>query len=160
MSDSTPITILVADDDEEDRALAREALTRARLANNLRFVKDGEELMQYLHRRGAYAAPGAAPRPGLVLLDIKMPKKDGFACLREIRADAALRQLPVVVLTTSSAEEDIYRSYDLGVNSFVSKPVTLQGLVDAMVALGRYWFEIVELPRTPDVQASHLPSVT
>ena len=157
---AAPITILVADDDEEDRALAQEALTRARLANNLRFVTDGEDLMNYLHRRGPYSAPGAAPRPGLVLLDIKMPKKDGFACLREIRADASLRQLPVVVLTTSSAEEDIYRSYDLGVNSFVSKPVTLQGLVDAMVALGRYWFEIVELPRTPDVQAPRLPSVT
>ena len=153
---ATPITILVADDDEEDRALAQEALTRARLANDLRFVADGEELMDYLHRRGAYAAPGAAPRPGLVLLDIKMPKKDGFACLREIRADASLRQLPVVVLTTSSAEEDIYRSYDLGVNSFVSKPVTLQGLVDAMVALGRYWFEIVELPRTPAVHVQHI----
>ena len=152
MSASTAITILVADDDEEDRELTREALTRARLANNLHFVRDGEELMSYLHRRGPYAASGAAPRPGLVLLDIKMPKKDGFTCLREIRGDASLRQLPVVILTTSSAEEDIYRSYDLGVNSFVSKPVTLQGLVDAMVALGRYWFEIVELPGTPDAQ--------
>ena len=149
MTRSIPITILVADDDEEDRALAHEALTRARLANNLFFVSDGEELMNYLHRRGPYAAPGAAPRPGLLLLDIKMPKKDGFTCLREIRADASLRQLPVVVLTTSSAEEDIYRSYDLGVNSFVSKPVSLQGLVDAMVTLGRYWFEIVELPPAP-----------
>ena len=159
MTASSPITILVADDDEEDRALAQEALTRARLANNLRFVTDGEELMDYLHRRGPYAARGAAPRPGLLLLDIKMPKKDGFACLREIRADPALRQLPVVVLTTSSAEEDIYRSYDLGVNSFVSKPVTLQGLVDAMVALGRYWFEIVELPRASDELSLRLPPV-
>lgn len=147
MADRTPIRILVADDDEEDRALAREALTAARLANDLRFVSDGEELMDYLYCRGRYSEPGAAPRPGLLLLDIKMPKKDGLTCLREIKDDAALRQIPVVILTTSTAEEDIYRSYDLGVNSFVSKPVTLQGLIDAMVTLGRYWFEIVELPR-------------
>lgn len=150
MPPSNPIRILVADDDAEDQALAREALTAARLANDLRFVSDGEELMDYLYCRGRYSAPGAAPRPGLLLLDIKMPKKDGLSCLREIKADAALRQIPVVVLTTSTAEEDIYRSYDLGVNSFVSKPVTLQGLIDAMVTLGRYWFEIVELP--PDAQ--------
>lgn len=144
-----PIPILIADDDEEDRTLARDALTEARLANDLRFVNDGEELMQYLRCEGRYAAPGAAPRPGLLLLDIQMPKRDGFECLREIRADPMLRQLPVVVLTTSRAEADIFRSYDLGVNSFVSKPVTFDGLVDAMRTIGRYWFEIVALP--PDV---------
>jgi CheY-like chemotaxis protein len=144
------IPILIADDDEEDRALAREALTEARLANDLRFVRDGEELMDYLRCQGAYAAPAVAPRPGLLLLDIKMPKMDGFECLRQIRADPVLRQIPVVVLTTSRAEEDIYRSYDLGVNSFVSKPVTFDGLVDAMRTIGRYWFEIVALP--PEVQ--------
>ena len=141
-----PIRILIADDDEEDRAFAREALTVARLSNDLHFVHDGDELMDYLHARGAYAAPGAAPRPGLILLDIKMPRKDGFACLREIKADESLRQIPVVILTTSSAEEDIFTGYDLGVNSFVSKPVTFDGLVQAMRALGRYWFEIVDLP--------------
>jgi CheY-like chemotaxis protein len=144
------IPILIADDDEEDRSLARDALTEARLANELRFVGDGEELMDYLRCEGRYAAPGAAPRPGLLLLDIKMPKMDGFECLRQIRADPVLRQIPVVVLTTSRAEEDIYRSYDLGVNSFVSKPVTFDGLVDAMRTIGRYWFEIVALP--PEVQ--------
>ena len=141
-----PIPILIADDDEEDRVLAKEALIEARLANDLRFVADGEELMDYLRGQGRYAAPGAAPRPGLLLLDIKMPKMDGFECLRAIRADPALRQIPVVVLTTSRAEEDIYRSYDLGVNSFVSKPVTFDGLVDAMRTIGRYWFQIVALP--------------
>lgn len=140
------VRILIADDDEEDRAFARQALTAARLANDLHFVRDGEELMDYLHARGVYAAEGAAPRPGLILLDIKMPKKDGFACLAEIKRDEALRQIPVVILTTSSAEEDIFRGYDLGVNSFVSKPVTFDGLVQAMRALGRYWFEIVDLP--------------
>jgi CheY-like chemotaxis protein len=141
-----PITILVADDDEEDRQLAHRALTAARLANDVHFVADGEELMDYLQRRGRYADAAASPRPGLLLLDLRMPKKDGFECLREIRQDAALRRIPVVILTTSRAEEDIYRSYDLGVNSFIAKPVTFGGLVDAMRAIGRYWFEIVELP--------------
>lgn len=146
MTHAQPIRILIADDDEEDRTFAREALTVARLANGVHFVSDGEELMDYLHCRGAYAAAGAAPRPGLILLDIKMPKKDGFACLAEIKRDQSLRQIPVVILTTSSAEEDIFRGYDLGVNSFVSKPVTFDGLVQAMRTLGRYWFEIVDLP--------------
>ena len=145
-----PVSILVADDDMEDCELARDALNEARLANDLRFVHDGEELMQYLRREGRFAVPGAAPRPGLLLLDIKMPKKDGFECLREIRADQNLRHLPVVVMTTSRADADIYRSYDLGVNSFITKPLLFEGLVEAMRALGTYWFEIVELPASPD----------
>jgi CheY-like chemotaxis protein len=147
---SLPITILVADDDAEDRQLAHRALQAARLANDVRFVVDGEELMDYLQQRGRYAVVGSAPRPGVILLDLRMPKKDGFACLREIRENAELRRVPVVVLTTSRAEEDVYRSYDLGVNSFIAKPVSFAGLVDAMQALGRYWFEIVELPTDVD----------
>lgn len=146
MNAGQPIRILIADDDEEDREFAREALTIARLANDLHFVTDGEELMDYLQATGAYAAPGAAPRPGLILLDIKMPKRDGFSCLAAIKADESLRQIPVVILTTSSADEDIFKGYDLGVNSFVSKPVSFDGLVQAMKTLGRYWFEIVDLP--------------
>jgi CheY-like chemotaxis protein len=146
MTPRQPIRILIADDDEEDRSFAREALTVARLANDLHFVHDGDELMDYLQQRGAYAEPGVAPRPGLILLDIKMPKRDGFVCLAEIKNDESLRQIPVVILTTSSAEEDIFRGYDMGVNSFVTKPVTFDGLVHAMRALGRYWFEIVDLP--------------
>ena len=141
-----PVTILVADDDADDRMLARRALGAARLANDVRFVSDGEELMDYLGRRGRYADPALAPRPGLLLLDLNMPRKDGFACLREIRLDPELRRIPVVVLTTSRAEEDVYRSYDLGVNSFISKPITFAGLVEAMQVLGRYWLQIVELP--------------
>ena len=141
-----PVTILVADDDEEDQMLARRALGVARLANEVRFVADGEELMDYLRRRGRYADPALAPRPGLLLLDLQMPRKDGFACLREIRLDPELRRIPVVVLTTSRAETDVYRSYDLGVNSFISKPITFTGLVEAMQVLGRYWLQIVELP--------------
>ena len=148
-AESRPITILLADDDEDDRLLTREALEENRLANDLREVQDGAELLDYLYQRGAYAAPGAAPRPGLILLDLNMPKLDGREALRQIKLEPALRAIPIVVLTTSQIEEDIYHSYDLGVNSFISKPVTFVGLVAAMQAIGRYWFEIVDLPPTP-----------
>ena len=141
-----PITILLADDDADDRMMAGEALVESRLANDLRYVEDGEELMDYLYRRGRYAAAAAAPRPGLILLDLNMPKKDGREALREIKADPELRTIPVIVLTTSQAEEDIYRTYDLGVNSFITKPVVFESLVRVMKAIGQYWFEIVELP--------------
>jgi CheY-like chemotaxis protein len=145
----TAITILIADDDAEDRAMTEEALREARLANDLRFVEDGVELLAYLQRTGKYAAPGAAPLPGLLLLDLNMPRKDGREALREIKSDETLRRIPVVVLTTSDADEDIYRSYDLGVNSFITKPVTFAGLVRAMRVIGAYWFELVQLPSNP-----------
>jgi CheY-like chemotaxis protein len=142
-----PIVILLADDDEEDRMLACDALAESRLSNQITTVTDGEDLMDYLHRRGQYAPPIEAPRPGLILLDLNMPKKDGREALREIKSDPELRQISVVVLTTSKAEEDIYSSYDSGASSFISKPVTFAGLVEVMKGLGRYWFEIVDLPR-------------
>ena len=141
------ITILMADDDEEDRELTRDALKASHLANRIRFVADGQELMDYLHRDGSYAVNGApAPRPGIILLDLNMPKKDGREALAEIKADESLRRIPVVVLTTSNDEQDVLRTYDLGVNSFITKPVTFGGLVEAMGAWSRYWFELVELP--------------
>jgi CheY-like chemotaxis protein len=143
------ITILIADDDADDRLLARDALAESRLANDVRFVEDGEQLMDYLHRAGKYTDPSISPRPGLILLDLNMPRKDGREALREIKSEAGLRSIPIIVLTTSKAEEDIYRTYDLGVSSFITKPVTFDGLVGVMRALGRYWFEIVELPREP-----------
>ncbi len=141
-----PITVLMADDDEDDRLMARAAFERARLANDLRFVGDGEELLDYLRRRGAWSDPATSPRPGLVLLDLNMPRKDGREALREMKADPDLRRIPVVVLTTSQAEEDILRSYDLGANSYVAKPVTFEGLAETLRVLGTYWFQIVELP--------------
>ena len=141
-----PITILLADDDEEDRDMTEEALKESRLANDVRFVADGEELTDYLFRRGQYQDPQLSPAPGLILLDLNMPKKDGREVLAELKSDARLRQIPVVVLTTSKAEEDIVRSYDLGVNSFITKPVTFEGLVEAMTVFTQYWFEIVALP--------------
>lgn len=145
-STNKPITILIADDDEEDRMLTQEALEENRLANDLRFVCDGEQLLDYLYRRGQYADPATSPRPGLILLDLNMPKKNGREALQEIKADLQLRKIPIVVLTTSKAELDIYQTYNLGANSFVCKPVTFDGLVEVMKALGKYWFTVVELP--------------
>lgn len=142
----TTVTILMADDDEDDYLLAREALVESRLANNLHLVKNGEELMDYLYRRGRYIREIDSPRPGLILLDLNMPKKDGREALREIKADPQLRQIPIVILTTSKTEEDVYQTYDLGANSFITKPVTFSSLVEVMKLLGRYWFEMVELP--------------
>jgi CheY-like chemotaxis protein len=146
MNNRRSITILLADDDADDRMMASDALEESRLANDLRCVEDGEELMDYLHRRGKFAPPNQAPRPGLILLDLNMPRKDGREALKEIKAEPEFRSIPVVVLTTSKAEEDIYRTYDLGVNSFITKPVNFESLVAVMKALGKYWFEIVELP--------------
>jgi CheY-like chemotaxis protein len=141
-----PITILYADDDPEDRMLVQDAWNESRLMNDLHFVEDGEELMNYLRRSGKFAHLAGQPLPGLVLLDLNMPKKDGREALKEIKADPGLRMIPVVVLTTSKAEEDILRAYDLGVSSFIVKPVTFQSLVDVTLALRKWWFEIVELP--------------
>ena len=141
-----PITILMADDDAEDRMLAQDALAESKLANDLRFVTDGEELIAYLRREGAYASPADSPTPGLVLMDLNMPRMGGLEAIAVMKADPALRHIPIVVLTTSKAEEDIVRSYQLGVSSYISKPVTFAGLVDVMRSFGRYWFEIVELP--------------
>jgi CheY-like chemotaxis protein len=144
---SRPITILMADDDDEDRELTRDALVAAHLANDIRFVGDGQELLDYLRGEGKYRGNAdAAPRPGIILLDLNMPKKDGREALAEIKADESLRQIPVIVLTTSNDEADVFRSYDLGVNSFITKPVTFAALVEVMGAWTRYWFEIVELP--------------
>lgn len=145
MSKRSSITILIADDDQEDRMLAEDALKESRLVNDVRFVEDGEELLDYLHHRGRFAEPDSSPRPGMILLDLNMPRMDGREALRLIKGDPDLRRIPVVVLTTSKAEEDIYRSYDLGVNSFIIKPVTFESLVNIMRVLERYWFEIVEI---------------
>ncbi len=146
-----PITILICDDDEDDRMLTQQALEDAHISNNVRFVEDGEQLLDYLYQRGSYAGEtGAAPRPGLILLDLNMPKMDGREALKTIKEDPTLSDIPVVVLSTSRMDQDITRSYQLGVNSFITKPVTFSGLVEAMYVLGRYWLEFVELP--PPIQ--------
>lgn len=144
------VVILMADDDAEDRMLTRRALTESHLRNELHCVEDGEELLDYLQCRGKYSDPYHAPRPGVILLDLNMPRLDGREALQAIKADPALRHIPVVVLTTSEEEEDIYRSYDLGASSYITKPVTFQALVEVMRGLGNYWFEIVRLPANAD----------
>ncbi len=142
-----PITILICDDDEDDRLLTQQALEGAHISNALRFVEDGEQCLDYLYQRGEFAGEtGLAPRPGLILLDLNMPKLDGREVLVAIKSDPALADIPIVVLSTSRHDEDMVRSYQLGVNIFISKPVTFTGLVAAMNLLGRYWLEIVELP--------------
>ena len=142
-----PITILICDDDEDDRMLTQQALADAHVTNTVRFVEDGEQLLDYLYQRGEFAGEtGKAPRPGIILLDLNMPKMGGREALKVIKGDKTLHDIPIVVLSTSRLDEDIIRSYQLGVNSFITKPVTFSGLVEAMNVLGRYWLEIVELP--------------
>ncbi len=148
MNSTRTITILMADDDADDRLLTKDALEESRVVNDLRFVENGQELMDYLKHRGKFSDPEACPRPGLILLDLNMPKKDGRAALEEIKSDPDLRRIPIIIMTTSQAEEDIFRSYDLGANSFITKPVTFERLVDLMKTMGKYWIEFVELPRT------------
>jgi CheY-like chemotaxis protein len=135
--------LLMAEDDLEDQMLVRKAFAQAHLVNELVIVNDGEELLDYLNRRPPFEE---AHRPDLLLLDLNMPRKDGREALSEIKADPLLRAIPVVVLTTSSADEDILRSYDLGVNSYIQKPVTFPKLVELVTELGNYWFKIVKLP--------------
>jgi CheY-like chemotaxis protein len=141
-----PITILVAEDDPDDRLLIKEAFQESGFLPDLRFVEDGEELMDYLRRGGEYRISETSPRPGLILLDLNLPKKDGRDALAEIKTDPDLRRLPVVVVTTSKVQEDILRCYDIGANSYITKPVRIADLLDAFKALGKYWLEIVSLP--------------
>ena len=143
------IDVLVAEDDPDDRMLLKDAWEESLVVNKLRFVEDGEELLDYLLHRGAYVGATLFPRPGLILLDLNMPKKDGREALQEIKTYPHLRAIPIVIMTTSKAEEDIVRTYDLGVSSFITKPAKLVALVEILRTLGRYWLEIVELPRNP-----------
>lgn len=146
------IVILMADDDDDDYLLAKKALQESKLLNTLSRVKDGEELLDYLKQRGQFENNPDYQRPGVILLDLNMPRKDGREALKEIKSDPTLHDIPVVVFTTSKTEEDIYKSYQLGVNSFITKPVTFDGLLRVMQTLGKYWFEIVELPAKSEGQ--------
>lgn len=140
------IEILIADDDEEDTMLIKDALKESRLKNGVKNVCDGVELMDFLYNRGKFADKDKYPTPGIILLDLNMPKMDGREALRAIKSDEKLRSIPIIVLTTSKAEEDIVKTYNLGVSSFITKPVSFSALVDIMKTLNKYWFEIVELP--------------
>ncbi|NOU50608.1 response regulator [Pseudoalteromonas sp. JBTF-M23] len=140
------INILMADDDEDDRMLTQDALEESRVLNTINFVNDGIELLEYLRNEGKFEDVTMYPRPSLILLDLNMPRMDGRQALKEMKADVNLRQIPVVILTTSKQEEDKLRGYDLGAASYISKPVNFEGLVELMKNLGKYWIEIVELP--------------
>lgn len=138
--------ILMAEDDEDDRFLAREAIQESGIAHELRFVDDGRELVDYLHRAGRYSEGRDASRPALVLLDVNMPRLDGWEALAEIRADPSLKGIPVVMMTTSAAEDDVDRSYAMGANSFIHKPGSFAELVRIMQNVDRNWFRTVSLP--------------
>ena len=150
MANAKPVTILMADDDPDDRQLTKEAFQEAKLANDLRFVVDGVELLDYLNRRGKFADPATSPRPSIILLDLNMPRKDGREALKELKADPRFRLIRVIIMTTSRAEEDILRTYNLSAASYITKPVTFESLVDVVKTLGKYWLEIVELPENGD----------
>jgi two-component system, response regulator len=141
-----PMMILSAEDDPDDQLLLKDALQQSHVATGFRFVEDGEELMDYLHRRGKYAGEADAPRPDLILLDLNMPKKDGYEAAREIKLDSKLRQIPIVVLTTSSRQHHVFRSYDSGASSFVTKPGAFEDFVSLVKDLIGYWSETVVLP--------------
>jgi len=145
-----PITILMADDDPDDRKLTQDAFHEAKLGNPLHFVEDGVELLDYLHRRGKYVDPATSPRPGIILLDLNMPRKDGREALQELKADPRFRMIRVIIMTTSKAEEDIVRTYNLSAASYITKPITFEALVEVVRTLGKYWLEIVELADNGD----------
>jgi CheY-like chemotaxis protein len=146
VNETKPNIIIMAEDDADDRLLVKDALQECQWNADLRFVENGEELLDYLLRQGKYKRAEESPRPGLILLDLNMPKKDGREVLRDIRAHAELRRIPVVVLTTSRADTDIERTYELGANSYIAKPVQFDGLVNLMRMISQYWFKTVELP--------------
>jgi CheY-like chemotaxis protein len=138
--------ILMADDDVEDCLLVRDALAETGRPCDLCFVRDGEELFDYLNHEGEYIEGRNSPRPDLILLDLKMPRKDGRETIRDLKTDRRYRRIPVVALTTSSAGDDVEFSYDVGANSYITKPTTFRELVEILDALGKYWFDVVELP--------------
>lgn len=146
MSHNTILRILMADDDADDRLLLKEALDEVQFGHTVEFTEDGQDLMNYLKRRDIYTDRQNTPLPELILLDLNMPRKDGREALREIKSDSKLRRIPVVIFTTSKAEEDVLRSYDLGANSFIVKPITFEKLVDVIRSINQYWFEAVRLP--------------
>ncbi|MDX8386682.1 MAG: response regulator [Gallionella sp.] len=140
------MTILIAEDDEDDIALAREAAQETHLSTDLHFVKDGQELMDYLKHASAYTDLDSSPRPCMILLDLNMPRKDGRQALKEIKSDPAIKDIPVIIFTTSTAASDINQAYEIGANSYLVKPVSYTGLVEVMEHLKSFWLELVELP--------------
>ena len=146
MKKAKPAIILLVEDNRGDQELTRRAMGEGKIRNELRIVEDGEEALAYLFRRGKYKDPTTSPRPDLLLLDLNLPRVDGREVLEQIRANSKLRRMAVVVLTTSQQEEDVLRSYELGCNSFITKPVDMNQFIQVIQALEKYWFQIVVLP--------------
>jgi len=140
-----PVTIVIAEDDDDSYFLIEEAFRESRLINHIHRVVDGEELLDFLLSRGKYQSNSEATKPGLILLDLNMPRKDGREVLKEIKEIPELKKIPVIVMTASKAEEDVAKSYDLGASSYIRKPVSFVELVEVMNIFKRYWLEIVEL---------------
>ena len=140
------VTIVMADDDPDDRLIFEDAVEEARLENKVSFVQDGQELLDFLNRDGAYSELAGSPMPDLILLDLNMPRMDGRTALEQIKSNEKFRHIPVVILTTSKAEEDIVKSYDLGANSYIQKPVTFDKFVELVTGITNYWFSLVKLP--------------
>ena len=143
---SDAVVILLAEDDPDDSYLISEALDESQIDHQLYIVENGEELLDYLHCRGKYKDQDAWPRPGLILLDLNMPRKDGREALMEIKSDPELRRIPIVALTTSQAEDDIVSTYNWGISGYITKPMDFSALLEVMKSLGRYWLDIVKLP--------------
>jgi CheY-like chemotaxis protein len=140
------LTILLAEDDQDDRYLISEALDESGADSQLYVVETGEELLDYLRNQGNYTDGEKYPRPEVVLLDLNMPLMDGREALAEIKSDPELRRIPIIVLTTSQADEDVNETYALGITGFITKPMTFKGLVGIMKSVGNYWFQSVTLP--------------
>lgn len=152
------IPILMAEDDPDDRLFIEQAFRDLRLGGELHFVENGEELMNFLRRRGTYSDPGCSPRPALILLDLNMPKKDGRQCLAEIKSDSGLQDIPVVVWTTSNLEEDIARCFEAGADSYMTKPASYPGLLEAVKEIGRRWFSVrLPPPEAPTTRPAAAP---
>lgn len=146
-----PVIILMADDDEDDYLLTKDALKDSKLVNKLYRVEDGIELLDYLNCRGKYSNRDEYPLPGLILLDLNMPRKDGREALKEIKSDDRLRHIPVIIMTTSKSDSDVFKSYNLGSNSFITKPVSFEELVELMKQIDKYWFHLVRLPKDIEI---------
>jgi CheY-like chemotaxis protein len=144
--DKRPPILLIAEDDPDDRQWIQEALVETHALVEIHFVEDGEDLMDYLYHRGKYKSTSTLSYPGLILLDLNMPKKDGREALKDIKSDPRLRHIPIVILTTSKSKEDVFRTYDLGANSVILKPLKYSGYLDILRTLRQYWFEMIELP--------------
>ena len=151
-SDAQPVEILLVEDNPVDVMITQKAFSRGRMYSNLHVAEDGEEATDFLYKRGKFSS---APSPDIILLDLNLPKKDGRQVLAEIKQDPNLRQIPVVVLTTSEDPQDVWRSYDLQANCFITKPVSMKQFTDALENLGDFWFTLVRLPMPPDTQNRH-----